>query len=234
MTAKDYIKDYEVLIFDMGKTFMFGGDRFGEKQDYYDTYMSFGGFAISETELKELINHIYSTMLVISRTPYLFDNMPTVREFLDLDMRFDIFDNHEKDLVEQVFAYHECGTVPHECRQTLRELSISHKLGIISNVWCKSMYFTQKLKSEKVHDYFEHIVLSSDFETIKPSPKIFGIAIEYFGIDPAQIVYVGDNYKRDVIGSKNAGMKCIWVNQNGLHPETIKPDLEIKHISELV
>jgi len=213
---------------------MFEGDRFGNAQDYEDTYKSFGGYRISNTDLHELISHVYSTLLVISRTSYSFDSMPTVREFLDKDMRFGIYDNHEKDLIEQVFAYHECGTVPNDCRRVLKDLSKTHKLGIISNIWCSSMYFNNKLRENEVFDLFDHIIFSSDHGTVKPSQTMFNMASNHFGKPPSEIVFIGDNYSRDVIGAKNAGMKSIWVNQNGHHPESVIPDCEIKHIKELI
>lgn len=234
MEAKEFIKDYDVLIFDLGKTIMFEGDRFGNSQDYEDTYKSFGGCLINNEDLHELISHIYSTLLVISRTPYYVDIMPTVREFLDKDMHFDMYDSHEKDLLEQVFAYHECGTVPQECRQTLKKLAKTHRLGIISNVWCSSKYFFNKLKEDEVFELFDNIIISSDHGTVKPSRKIFAMAAENFKRPPAEIVYIGDNYGRDIVGSANAGMRNIWVNRNGYHPGDIKPDFEIKHIKELV
>ncbi len=218
----------------MGKTFMFGGDRFGASQDYLETYHSFGGCRLTSDEIHELLNHIYGTLLIVSREPDYFDNFPTVREFMDIDDRFIIYDSYEKDLLEQVFAYHECGSVPDECKDVLLKLSMSHRLGLISNVWCNSLYFTNKLKSENVHDIFEHAIFSSDHRSVKPSLKLFNMAAANFGANPSDILFIGDNYKRDVIGSMNAGMKSIWVNKNDEMCNGIKPDFEIKHIRELV
>ncbi|HJY65024.1 MAG TPA: HAD-IA family hydrolase [Ignavibacteria bacterium] len=218
----------------MGKTFMFGGDRFGASQNYEETYRSFGGCRLPSDDIHELINHIYSTLLIVSREPDYFDNFPTVREFMDIDNRFIMYDSYEKDLLEQVFAYHECGSVPDECKDVLLKLSMSHRLGLISNVWCNSLYFTNKLKSENIHDIFEHVIFSSDHGTVKPSPKLFNMATGCFGVHPSDILFIGDNYKRDVIGSMNAGMKSVWVNKNDEMYNGIKPDFEIKHIRELV
>ena len=43
MTAKEFIKDFDILLFDMSKTIMFEGDRFDKEQDYEKSYKLFGG-----------------------------------------------------------------------------------------------------------------------------------------------------------------------------------------------
>jgi len=60
------------------------------------------------------------------------------------------------------------------------------------------------------------------------------MAIDHFRLDPTEIVFIGDNYKRDVLGSINAGMKSVWVNPEGLSPDGVKPDFVIEHIRELI
>jgi len=234
--AADYVKDFEILIFDMGKTFMYGGDRFDESQDYEASYRWLGGERLDNKTLHYLFHYIYDSFLAITRNPLYYDNVPTIRDFLEADSKFINYDSNEKDLLERVFAHHECGSVPGECREILLKLSNTHRLGIISNVWCYSKYFTGRLKTNKVYDLFDIVLFSSDYGSVKPSPKLFNKAAEHFGKIPCEIVYIGDNYKRDIIGSKNAGMKSILV-RNGANDKVtgdVKPDFEIEHIRELI
>lgn len=215
---------------------MYEADRFNEKQNYSETYSLLGGKKLQNKILFELIHYIYNTLLERYRNPVYYDNFKVVRDFIEIDKNFSSYDKNEKDLIERVFAYHECGSIPYECKQVLKKLSQNHRLGIISNVWTYSKYYINKLKDENVYNFFEFILFSSDHGCIKPSLQLFSKAIEHFKKEPAEIVYIGDNYKRDVLGAKSAGMKSILVT-NGIKDKVngeVKPDYEIEHIRELI
>jgi FMN phosphatase YigB (HAD superfamily) len=215
---------------------MFDSDRFNESQDYEKTYSNLGGAILTNRELHEYINFIYSSLLTRSREKKFIDDMITVDEFIRTDNYFSKLKNDDKVLLEQVFANHERGVVPVSCKQTLEKLSATHKLGLISNVWCNSSYFREQLKKDNVHDLFDLLIFSSDHKSVKPSKKLFDIAAAHFVKLPEEIVYIGDNYKRDVIGSKNAGMRSILVNNSvsGRITGEVKPDHIINRIEELV
>jgi HAD superfamily hydrolase (TIGR01549 family) len=236
MDILDFIKNYEILIFDMGRTFMFEGDRFDDNQDYEKTYRSFGGKPLTNKKLHEIIYKIYGDLLIRSRNPDLQESMITVREYISISESFDKYPEKEKDLIAETFAHHECGVIPKECIETLQILSGSHRLGLISNVWCESHYYRKILEESGVHKLFECMVFSSDHSCVKPSKKIFNLAIDHFGKPPDEMVYTGDNYKRDVVGSKNAGMRSILVknSDSSTIKGSIKPDIEISHICELL
>lgn len=236
MKPSEYIRQYEVLFFDMSKTFMFGNDKFSSEQDYEAVYKSFGGRNLNNEELHEIIYYTYGKLLKRSRDKEQFDDMLNVDEFIESDDYFIKYSTADKVLIERLFANQECGTVPESCKETLQQLSKTHKLCVISNVWCKSSYFTQQLKKDGVFELFELIVYSSDHATVKPSPKIFNIAIEHFGLPKNKIVHIGDNYKRDVVGAKNAGLSSILVNNSESSKITvdIMPDLIITEIEELI
>lgn len=236
MIAKDYIENFGILLFDMGNTFMFGGDVFDNGQDYEATYGSLGGKSLTNKTLHELFYYIYGTLLNRSRDEKFIDDMLTVEQLIESDQYFSTYSDEEKILLEKTFAAHECGVVPESCRRALEDLSKTHKLGLISNVWCNSEYFREQLKNDGVYDLFDICIYSSDYKSVKPSKKLFNIATEHFGILPDKMVYIGDNYKRDVVGSKNAGMKSILVNNSESSKITgdIIPDCIITKIEELV
>ena len=236
MTAKEYIRQFDVLLFDMDKTFMFGGNKYGNEQDYEKTYKSFGGKKLNNSHLHEFFDFSYMKLLEKSRNPECFDAFPTVREFLDSDEYSKEFESYEKDLIEKTFASHECGWVPDNCRKALNELSKVHRLGLISNVWCESIYFRDRLKEEEVYNLFDIHIFSSDHGAIKPSRKLFQVAIDHFKKKPHELVYIGDNYKRDVIGAKNAGINSILIQNSPAGEITgdVQPDYVISGIEELM
>jgi len=80
------------------------------------------------------------------------------------------------------------------------------------------------------------IVVSGDVGIDKPDTRIFHIAEKLCDTKPVNLVYVGDSFGNDVIPSKTAGWHSVWLNKrNGsCQGDSVKPDFEIKSISELM
>lgn len=57
------------------------------------------------------------------------------------------------------------------------------------------------------------IVTSQEAGTTKPNPGIFREALRRAGVQPAEAVYVGDQYQVDVAGARNAGMKGVLLDR---------------------
>jgi putative hydrolase of the HAD superfamily len=49
----------------------------------------------------------------------------------------------------------------------------------------------------------------------KPDPRIFGMAIEQLGLNPADVVYVGDSFHIDVVGARAAGIRPLHFDPYG-------------------
>lgn len=113
-------------------------------------------------------------------------------------------------------------------------------LGIITNSSLNTFENMLFLESLGLLPYFSYVISSSDKGICrKDCPEIFRMALNYFRAKPNEAVYVGDNYKKDIIGSKKVGMKSIYVS-NSRHPYfLVSPknkaieDGKIKEIIEL-
>ncbi len=83
---------------------------------------------------------------------------------------------------------------------------------------------------------FDTVVTSERAEAIKPNPAIFQYLARELDIAITNILYVGDNPVPDVLGPVRAGMKCAWVNRNGMRkPRNIpQPDVRVRSLEELV
>lgn len=79
-----------------------------------------------------------------------------------------------------------------------------YTLGIISNV-ITSREIPDWIEADGFAPYFKSVVLSSVLGIRKPDPAIYLEAARLAGVDPSRCVYVGDNLKRDVTGTRAAG-----------------------------
>ena len=65
-----FIDDFEVILFDQGKTFIFQNDRFGPEVDYHSIYRSLGGNRLSSGEVYQIMERLYIHMLESSHNSH--------------------------------------------------------------------------------------------------------------------------------------------------------------------
>jgi FMN phosphatase YigB (HAD superfamily) len=234
--VRDFLKRFEVILFDMGDTFMFDCDRFSDREDYLSVYRALGGSNLGQERLSECMNTIYVSLLALGRDKTHHDAFPTLSEFITAQDTFKDLSAHDTELLTGIFGMYECGEIPESSRRVLRELSNSHRLGLISNVWSDSGVFRAKLMEAGVHDLFSTLIFSSDHGAIKPSSILFKLASDYFGLRYDQLVYIGNSYKRDIVGAKSVGMTAILVDNGPASEITgeLKPDYVVRSIVELI
>lgn len=113
-------------------------------------------------------------------------------------------------------------------------LQRGYVMGIISNTSKDRKDIMNSLKETGLIHYFTgSIVLSSDKGMCKKGCKeIFHYALKQDGIHPRRSIMVGNNYVKDVIGSKNAGMGSVFVDRLKTKIRGVE-DLSIYKISDL-
>jgi len=125
-------------------------------------------------------------------------------------------------------------------REVVEELGRrGYTLGIISNL-IGTREIPEWLEAEGFAPYFKAVVLSSVFGRRKPDPAIYLEAARLAGVEPCQCAYVGDNLKRDVTGTRQAGfgMLVIMISPEELTEATItdenRPDVIIHEFRQLL
>ena len=87
-----------------------------------------------------------------------------------------------------------------------------------------------------VDDLFDGHVNAAMAGAAKPARPIFDAAVEVGGARRAETVHVGDHPLYDVHGAREAGLRAVWVNRNGMEwpAEYDLPDAEVHNVGELV
>ena len=93
----------------------------------------------------------------------------------------------------------------------LKEMGL--KLGIVTNGEHDLQW--NKLRLLNFDYLFDEIVISGDVGVQKPESKPFEVMSEKLGIEPENLLYVGDNPLNDVEGSRKAGYTPVWVKTIG-------------------
>ncbi len=123
--------------------------------------------------------------------------------------------------------------------ETVKELyKRGYIMGIISNV-ITEREIPDWLEADGLTKYFKSVVLSSVFGKRKPDPAIYLEAAKRAEVEPKRCAYVGDNFARDVEGTRNSGFGMIIIipdeddRDMKLSPEQT-PDLTINKLSDLL
>ena len=95
-----------------------------------------------------------------------------------------------------------------EVAEVLTSLRDRHRLALVTN----SPRAHTALDNMGMTDLFDDVVeIPPDLR--KPRPEGFWHAAELLGVEPGELVYVGDSYRCDVQGGLAAGVRPIWVDR---------------------
>lgn len=90
------------------------------------------------------------------------------------------------------------------------------KVYLLSNA--QRIFTAYEMNVLGISQYFDDILISSDFQTKKPDERFFRILLDRHQIDVEQSIYVGNDSRCDVGGAKQVGMHTFYVNSN-ISPE---------------
>jgi 2-haloalkanoic acid dehalogenase type II len=82
----------------------------------------------------------------------------------------------------------------------------------------------------------QFILISEAVRAYKPHPLMFRLALERLGLQPDEVLHVGDSDVDDVKGAKAAGLRVAWVNRHrrSRRADVPEPDFEISDLTGLL
>lgn len=85
--------------------------------------------------------------------------------------------------------------------------------------------------------FFDFRVSAIDVGAAKPDRLVFEAACHRAGVEPHQMLHVGDEPESDVIGAARHGMVAVWLNRSGaLWPDHVDPvpHVQVRSLDEVV
>ena len=90
------------------------------------------------------------------------------------------------------------------------------------------------LKRVGADKYFSEIFLAKEVGYEKPDKRFFIAIIEQLNLPPSSLVMIGDNYQKDCIGAKQAGLKTVFFNPAGAKGSFPMADAVIRSFDDLL
>jgi HAD superfamily hydrolase (TIGR01662 family) len=125
--------------------------------------------------------------------------------------------------------HHAEDYVPEDVPQTLQALkNAGYRLGMFSN---RIQPYHDLLQQLELAEYFELVLAAGEISCWKPEPGSFQQVVQRMAAEPAETLYVGDNYYADILGAQRAGLQAVLLDPEEFFPEADCP--VIQQISDL-
>jgi HAD superfamily hydrolase (TIGR01549 family) len=122
-----------------------------------------------------------------------------------------------------------------EAENVLEALNSQYEVAMVTNTQGQKRVGTHRISQFPELDKYFKVVIVAGEEGIppKPDPEPFRICLQKLGIDASKAVYVGDDYRIDICGARDAGLHPIWIKHHLVKRNWPDVDAEVPIIAQL-
>jgi putative hydrolase of the HAD superfamily len=118
-----------------------------------------------------------------------------------------------------------------EAPGVLERLNTQFRVALITNTQGQPVSGTHRIRQfPELETYFRVIIVAGENGIpAKPDPTPFRMCVDALGVAPSEAVYVGDDWRIDVCGSRDAGLHPVWIKHESVKrnwPE-VKTDVPV-------
>ncbi|MBR0390299.1 MAG: HAD family hydrolase [Prevotella sp.] len=223
------IKGY---IFDYGGTLDTGGQHWGKVIWHaYERQQ----VPVSEEAFRDAYVHAERTL---GRNPIIQPDF-TFYKTIETKIRIQLEYLQEKNDVSSVSSYLKPltdslyeATVKEtaKSREVLLQLKQQYPMVLVSNFYGNIATVLQEFKLDGI---FNKIIESAVVGVRKPDPQIFTLGVEALGMQPDEVVVVGDSMDKDIIPAGKAGCHTVWFKGEGWTNDPVDESPAGKVITDL-
>ncbi len=218
------MKDIKGVIFDYGGTIDTNGIHWGEviREEYRRA-----GVMIEKTLFREA--YVYAER-ALAKAP-IINADDTFRTLLHKKMALQAEYLNEKSYP---IDNEKAGEIADGCyrrvldtlatsRTIVEELSDRYPTVLVTNFYGNMPVV---LKEFGLDSCFGHIIESAVVGLRKPDPALFAKGVEALGLEPFEVVVIGDSYRKDIHPARTLGCKAVWLKKICWEEEPILPGAE--------
>lgn len=117
-------------------------------------------------------------------------------------------------VADEIAAY--CDSSARECieeaRPVLEALSRKYPMVLVSNFYGN---VDSVLRAYDLRKYFQGVIESAVVGVRKPDPRIFMLGVVALGLEPREVLVVGDSLRKDILPAEEIGCRTAWIKGKG-------------------
>ena len=229
-----HISDIKGIIFDYGGTLDTGGCHWGKM--LWHAYQR-AGVPVTEQLFRAAYIHAERTL---GKNPIIQHN-DTFRQTLSKKIELELgylftayglrLTAYGSAILDDLYAQ-TCRHTQHS-REVLRQLQQQWPLVLVSNFYGNMETVLQEFGFDGL---FQQVIESAVVGIRKPDSRIFTLGVKALGLQPHEVLVVGDSMSKDMVPAKDAGCWTVWLKGEGWtdEPEDERlPDRIITDLKEL-
>lgn len=118
----------------------------------------------------------------------------------------------------------------------LDQLQPRYRLAVVTNG--SSRRQREKLSRAGLQGRFDHLFISEEVGAEKPDPAIFNHALRESGLSAGDVLFVGDDPRRDIAGAQAVGLRTCWVAHGRSYPAELPRPLmtvdRVEHLGQMI
>jgi putative hydrolase of the HAD superfamily len=118
-------------------------------------------------------------------------------------------------------------------KRVLNTLRHSYHMAIVSDA--QPCFAGAEIRTVKLESYFDPLIISANYGFRKPDPRMIRLALDNIGLEPGEVIFVGNDMYRDIYCAKQLGIKTVFfASTSGAQSyEEVVPDYRIIHFKDL-
>jgi putative hydrolase of the HAD superfamily len=122
-----------------------------------------------------------------------------------------------------------------EAEKVLEALNSQYAVALITNTQGQKQVGTHRISQfPELEKYFKAVIVAGEQGIpTKPDPEPFRMCLQELGIEASEAVYVGDDYRIDICGAREAGLHPVWIKHHLVKRNWPDVDTDIPVISSL-
>ena len=93
-------------------------------------------------------------------------------------------------------------------RAIVEKLASEYPMVLVTNFYGNMPIVLQEFS---LNNTFQEIIESSVVGLRKPDPALFALGVKALGLQPQEVIVVGDSYRKDIHPSRTLGCKAVWL-----------------------
>jgi len=214
-------------IFDYGGTLDTGGQHWGKVLWHaYERQQ----VPVTEAQFREA--YVYGER-TLGKNPIIQPDF-TFRQTLETKLRLQLeylnlpLVTYHSSLLDDLYARTKAETA--HSVEVLQALKKNFPMVLVSNFYGNIAVVLREFGFEGL---FLQIIESAVVGVRKPDPQIFTLGVEALGLQPEEVVVVGDSIDKDIIPAKKAGCHTIWFKGEGWTDDPVDESIPHQIITNL-